>query len=563
MSSTRPRLSACFSRLTLSLVASAGLAHAVQIETYQLVSPITGQRFESVGIARTPIQAKGPADMGADDDGCRHTAGVSEYEYYVTIDPHSYFAALTEEWNPREGRFLGEGITPQFRDWVIKQYNVDRQANWNHQFDRAVAIARSSGQPIPDRKAFVMPQSAIALAKRYKCAIECYEKRGARAAILGKIALNGAWAMRCYLNKPVNDPSWAGGFQEVDNQVQRHIKDGGEDFALKKWLGLYRQIFNNASLTDEGYLVAGMVYTGFTLRDGDGQETDAAFAALAKRFKPEEQARDGKEIIRGLIRERRLQVAQYRTFLDAAQMNLSRAIRDEEFNRHRLPTQMLAVAECLRRLGRHDHAMDWYIALAQMPESRQKMRDDARAEGRAPGPDADLAMQVGWLADGHIAALKKLVPGHPDAPNGPDRAVLDAIIHEGLGTPEYKSPLWKAATGATATDCGILLDLVGKDVLIHKSRIGYFPKTLDDLWMHDITRDRNRVNRFCCPATGEPFAYKPLPETAESASPKTIVVATTKPMPTPQGDRYAAFLANGSVVWMAELPAPGTIHGAR
>jgi len=59
------------------------------------------------------------------------------------------------------------------------------------------------------------------------------------------------------------------------------------------------------------------------------------------------------------------------------------ALKIEEFPRSRLPPNMMAVAECLRRSGAEKNAMNWYLALAQMPETQPRMRAEIRAQGKA------------------------------------------------------------------------------------------------------------------------------------------------------------------------------------
>src|SRR5258708_2243959 len=87
-----------------ALACLAGRASALDMRDLTLVSPITGIPFRVVGVPGAQRGGDTLADMGADDDGCRHSSGASEYDYYIATDPSSYFSALTEEWDDRTGR---------------------------------------------------------------------------------------------------------------------------------------------------------------------------------------------------------------------------------------------------------------------------------------------------------------------------------------------------------------------------------------------------------------------------------------------------------------------------
>jgi hypothetical protein len=119
------------------------------------------------------------------------------------------------------------------------------------------------------------------------------------------------------------------------------------------------------------------------------------------------------------------------------------------------------------------------------------------------------------------------------------------------------NPTWKPVTGATQADCARLLDLVGKATMDFAFRNSTWPKSLGELWSRDVIRDRNVVNRFCCPVTGKPFLYQEPPSGISTTSPKLVLVATAEPVPTNQGPRFGVFLANATLVWSSRPVKPG------
>ena len=542
--------------LLLALAVSAPLG-AMQIQNMTVISPITGQKFDVTGVpAEQGKSTTDLADLGADDDGCRHTSGPSEYDFYIAVDPFTYFSALSAEWDGRSGRFREE-LPPDMKDWVIKTFNSDWQLDFARVYSVTQQTMRLQGQVAPDRKDFVMPQQTIPLEKRYRYALQCYEKRGARAVVLAKIALTGAWAIRARLNVAVNSPSLDGGYEEVQDLALRKTKTG-ETFVLDKWLLIYRDIFNDASLTNEGYLIAGLTYFGFVLREGDRAEGDRVLQKMQDRFSKLD--KPGSELLRGLVRERKRMLGEYSKMLFTATQQFILAISTEEFPRSRLPPNLMAVAECLRRLGDDEttknlpRAYDWYLALAKMPETQPKLRDEIRTQGKAPGPDAPFQVQLGWLADRQLARLTAAQVIHP--PNeisGPDKRLLNAITYERFGSSDFVNPDWRPRTDGNQQDCALMLNLIGQATMDFTFRSGAWPKTLDELWEQDVLKDRNRVNRFCCPVTGVRFLYTPMSGDVTTAAPRTVVVATAKPVPTNQGLRYGAYLANNQLVW-AETP---------
>jgi hypothetical protein len=572
----RRLIAGLFGTLPLIMMLMGGLpnvASALQMQNADLVSPVTGNVFPVIVVPANQNGGDTLADMGADDDGCRHSSGASEYDYYVATDPTSYFSALTAEWDEKSSpaRFRSP-LSADFKAWCDKQFNSDLQVDINHGYQLAIAIDRAKGLPPPERSTFQLGQGDISIEKKYHFAIACYAKRNAHPVALAKIALMGAWAIRSRLNLAIANPSLAGGYEEVNDKVVRHIKEG-ETFSLAKWLPIYRDIFENSSLTNEGYMVSGLVFFGMALRDGDLEACHSILAKLTERLK---EAKDG-EVMRGLVRERGHMLKEYLDFTDQASRYFMAAIASEEFPRQKLPVNMLVVAECLRREGdtaslkpeskNHDEllsrAMDWYVALAKMPETQPKWRDEFREQGRAPGPDAPYEVQLGWIADRHIAELTKLGMASPGSPVGVDKALLNAILFEGFGTLQYHNPEWKPLSGATQSDCIMLLNVIGKALIDFNFRTNLWPKELGELWERDFIHDRNYVNRFNCPVTGKPFAYVEPQADLSHLEVKTILLATSVPIEVPNiGPRYGAFLLNNTTVWSILPLKPGEVYKA-
>lgn len=555
-----------------ALVLSPACAPAMQYIDLPLVSPITGKPFPAVGVPPSPAEGTVLADMGSDDDGCRHSSGQCEYDFYVATDPTSYFTALTVEYDPRAGNFRSS-LSNDFKDWVLKTFNGQLQFDIDSTFKRVKESAAVRGEPPPDRANFQMKQPDIPVEMRYWLAYECYKKRNASPATLAKLALNGAWALRVTMNVPPPSATFlADGFAEVNDLIARKIKDG-EAFDFVKWLAVYKEIFAEKRLTNEGYLVAGYVYFGLALRDGDRALCDDILTRMTERFKDEE-----KDRLRGLVRERRRLfhdqarsmktrgifsetrgVSSYISFLTYAADNFIQAVAAEDFNRGSLPVNMFATAECLRRIGAKPRAMDWYLALAGMPETQPGIRDSLRAQGKFPTGDAPLALQLGWRAD---AAIKRMTDEglvHAGKPIGPDAGLLNAIVNDGLGTSTYVNPAWKPVTGQTMQDLTVIMDQTAKAVLDFAFRRNEWPKALGDLWDHGCVRDRNRLNRFHCPVTGKPLAYQEPKLTVKNINPFMVLIAATEAVPTNQGPRYGAVLANLSLVWSDQPIVVGSI----
>lgn len=533
----------------IALALSAAPAMAVSLQDATLKSPITRHPFAVRVLAETK-DATQLADLGADLDGCRHTSMASEYEFSVVVDPTCFFAALSAEWDPRDGRFLYQKeITDDLRTWVQKELGPDHAIAVANAYASAMRLARANGQAPPDRAGFLIPQNHIQIDQRYKLALKCYDARRARSSLIAKVALQGAWALRAYLNIALGNPNLDGGRQEVDDKVKRHVTNG-ETFRLDKWLPIYRKIFNDGrGMTDEASFVAGITLLGFELRDGNRAAVDGIISAMTERFK------DGEAVLglRMLTKERKEKVGKYLEFLDIAIGNFRVAIAEEQINRSSLPTTMLAVAESLRRVGQGASAAAWYDALARLPETQPKMRADIRSQGRAAGADAPFLIQVGWIADEQV--LKLHDAGIKPLP-GIDQVLLTALVSEGLGSAAYVNPHWKPVTGASADACGSVIGRIGDAITGFGFRLGDWPETLGELWDRDFI-DRNSVNRFRCPASGELYRYG-VPTMPFDQAPKDLVlVSTSSAIDTPTGKRFAACLLDRRVVWSVKPVEPG------
>jgi hypothetical protein len=536
-------------------------AHALDMRDLVLISPVTGTRFPVVSVPPNQGQGENLADMGSDTDGCRHSSGASEYDYFVATDPTSYFSALIAEWDERSGQFRGQ-ITPEFKTWVDKEFNTDLQHDVNKGFQLAISIAKARGMPPPDRKSFMLAQGDLPIERRYDYTYRCYVKRGARPAALAKVALMGAWALRCRANLPISHSSLAGGYSEVNDRIARRVVDG-EKFTLGKWLPIYRDIFTSRGLTDEAYLIAGLMTFGMELRDGNLKQAQDVLTALTKRLAD---TKDG-EVMRGIVRQRMTLLREYLGFLNRASAHFMEAIANEEFPRSKLPETMLVVAECLRRQAAvgddkngnvvASRAMDWYMAIAKMAESQPKLRDEMRAQGRFPGPDAPYFVQLGWIADTQYEQLTKAEVVHSGSISGVDKALLSAIVFDRLGFADFSNAGWRPVTGATKDDSAVILDLLGKAALDFAFRNDVWPQSLGELWELGFLSDRNYVNRFYCPVTGKAYLYTMLPGNVSNTSPSTVIVAMAEPVPTNQGPRYGVFLGNATIAWSATPVTPG------
>lgn len=553
----------------LAILLSAPLC-ALQVEEMTLLSPITGERFTATGVPVEQPATAGLTDMGADDDGCRHSSGLSEYDFYVITDPYSLFTALSVEWDARDGRFTAP-LSDEFKGWVGRDLNGELVAGRERAFKSAQAMARAQGREPPARQGFVMPQAALSIDQRYLLARRCYERRGALPSVLAKISLTGGWALRCRLNVPIADPRLSGGYAEVNELVARNIKDG-ESFQLAKWLPVYRELAARSGFTDEGFFVANATYLGLVLRDGDLSEARRVLQAMDDRFQRIE-SKDLGQFLRSLQRERKVVLDRYVELEAYAANAFMRGIDAGEFTRARLPQYVLAVAECLRRSGNAARSLAWYSCLARMAETQPRLREDIRTQGRAPGAEAPFHVHLGWIADVRLAAQLAVLAANGEDPSGqqraaavvagadpiegPDRRLLAAILFEGLGTAAYQEPGWKPRVDGDWQDSQRMLTLVGQAVMDYHFRLGGWPQDLGQIWEREVLKDRNRVNRFHCPQTGKPLLYRPLGIALESLTPRTVLIASPAAVKTPQGPRYGAFLAGNSVAWSERPVQPG------
>lgn len=535
-------------------LASLSALPAMQYQDLDLISPLTGAHFPAVGPMAQPGGAPAPADMGVDVDGCRHSSGPCEYDYYVVVDPFTYFGALTSEWDARSGKFLSGEVRKDIADWLAKEFGGEREIDWNHAFQGAIQVARNTGAQPPDRSTFVVPQTAIPVDKRYRLALASYEKRGARNLILAKIALTGAWALRCRAQVPIAHPQLAGGFEEVNARVGKNYKDG-ETFDVAKAMGIYRKVVDDDGLSREGYTVAALALFGFHLRDGDLEACRADITKALDRLGKD----DKPDMLRGLVRDRKKLLEDHNKLLNIANERFILALRNEEVVRSRIPEVMLVVAESFRRLGNNERAADWYLALGKLPETQPSARAELHFQGKDKALPADKPyhVQLGWIADEGFDRLRKAGISNAGEIAGSDKGLLLAILNEGLGTAAYSNPGWRPATGATPAETGQVLNMVGMAVLDHAYRLGSWPKSLGELWEHEIIRDRNQVNRFCDPSSGKAMVYREPPGDFSHLDKATVLVATGAPVDTPQGPRYGAFLANMKIAWSETPPVIG------
>jgi hypothetical protein len=548
---------------------------ALQLEPRVLLSPVNDKPFDAVIIPITSgpefmHTAPTPADMGVDPDGCRHTSEASEYDYFVITDPHSFFSALAIEWTaPREGGQgrLREPLSREFKEWIASkdgfhgEYVLKRE-KWHDAF-RKQAQARG-GRVVPLEQ-FTIPQDMIPLTDRYRWALTCYARRGASELFSGRLAMSAAWAIRARLNKPLMDASLKGGIEEVNVKLLRHIQDG-ESFELDKFYKIYGEIFTGGGLSDEGYFVAGMTFFGLSLRKGDLEESQQVLDKLFKRFEAKEKPRN--EMFRILVRDYRESMNDYRGFLDLGASHFIKAIANEEVTRAHLPQTMLVVAEFLRRLGdaNEPRAAGWYRAIGEMEETQPTLRAEIRALNKVPSVDAPFPVLLAWQADEQFSALAKALASRGVAVDGdavkhPDAALLNAIVHQGLGSADYRSERWRARTDGDARACAAMLNETGLAVIEYIKRgNGTWPERLDDLWLKGYIRDRNRLNRFHCPASGKPFDYRQLNIALEQIPPNLVLLAGSAMIPHPEGQRYPLFLSDLSVVFSAQPVAPGQTY---
>ncbi len=545
--------------VVLLIILACPLLHAVQLERRKLICPITGKSFSAEIIPpktanRWRLGDPGPANMGTDEDGCRHDSGYSEYDNYVVISPWCYFAALSIEWS-KNGRYRGR-LPPGFKEWVRGpeingEWITDRNRSYKRFKDRF-----GDNVNMPAVQDWEMPQEEIQLSTKYRMALRCYEKRDYPKIFLAKLALNGVWALRSRMCKPFAHPHLTGGIEEVNHELEGHLEHG-EDFRRDKWAGIYKKIYEGGGLSPEGRFVAGFTHVGFLARQGDLAAMQKVLTDLFDQYRDE--ARHA--ALRSLIRNRINLVEQwYLPFMEIAYRDFAHALRREEVPRPRMPEVLLAMAELRRRMGDFRGALDWYLCLANMHETQPRLRKDLRVAGKVPkqlDEEPNLLLHLGWKADEMIRRLESKDGIENDGrPQGADRDLVLAVMDHGLGTLAYDSPDWEPMTGRDTKNVQLYLMETGKSVLDYYVKMEIFPDRLGDMWLDGTIQswERNRMNRFHCPNTGAKFLYlRPTDKITQN----TILVAMDKPLETTEGKRYGAFIYGCKVVWSNKPLFPG------
>ena len=232
------------------------------------------------------------------------------------------------------------------------------------------------------------------------------------------------------------------------------------------------------------------------LRTGDVKAVQDTLDRLRERYA--EKNKDGFDALRVLVRAQNSLVSQaYMPFLREATTYFKLAIANEEIPRPKLPEVVLAIAESHRRLGNLQAAMSWYTGLACMSETQPRIRAEIRAAEGVPGAQASHALMLGWRADEEIEAqeMYSCTVKNPSALMD----MLRAIIHLGMGTEVFQSGLaanpWRDKSATEA-----LMRQAGKALLTMFPVV--WPQT-HSMWVEGYVRDRNMLNRFYCPVTGE------------------------------------------------------------
>lgn len=533
---------------------------AMQIDPDQpLISPIVNKPFtaDMIRIAKGSLLDEGPTDMGSDSDTCRHTSGISEYFHYIITDPHTYFSAIHTEWDAH-GVFKGY-LPPGFKEWITSKdgFFGDLVVAKENAWRRYQQDQNRAGKPVEPKERWCIPQKDIPVEAKYARALICYAKRGARDSLLAKVALSAAWALRCKAQKPIAGLDEA--VKEINELLAKKVASAKVDFQktynVQFFYECYRDIFGDAGLSNDGYLICGLAYYGFALRIGYFQEAEEILNKLGKRFedKPEET-----NFRRALVRHlRKNALPEYQTYLRQAAEHFMKAMAAEEFPRPQLIDKVFIVGECFRRSGDLARAADWYIALGRMDETMEQSRREIRAKGKVPSStEAPTAMLLAWRAEDILLEMTNTRglkhPGNDYV--GPDRKLLDAIVLGRLGTLEYKSD-WKPRTGGTRGECEAFLRETGLAVMQYEKLAGEWPQTLGEMWLLQVVRDRDLLNRFHCPVTGMPFAY--LQQIGPNLPPDTVLVCTSAPLTTEAGGQYGAFTTSLKVVWSDSELKPG------
>ena len=151
---------------TLMMTAWSQVA-ATQLQDATFLSPMLNRPFpvKIVPVRSADFGTNQPADMGTDDDTCRHHSGISEYDLYITTDPYTLFSALSVEWDERAGRFVSP-LTPEFKQWVRSKdgFNTEWVELRNRVHKRLTKLGRMpDGRPVPAANDFVMSQQDLSL----------------------------------------------------------------------------------------------------------------------------------------------------------------------------------------------------------------------------------------------------------------------------------------------------------------------------------------------------------------------------------------------------------------
>ena len=545
--------------LLLLLLCGVGSAlSAMQAQPRVFISPIVHKPFEASIVPFTKEtfhkeMGVNAVNMGIDDDGCRHNSGFSEYDYYIVCCPYSLFSAVSSEWDERSKKFTVP-LDAGFVDWVLSDAGMG--ATWKIVQERNIRvmqqIAAAQNKVPMDPKDFVLEQEEISVIDKYKYALRCYAKRGARPAFMAKIALTAAWSIRVHLNRQLTDPDLLGGVSELNTRIGQHV-DEDKSFNIQKWLIIYENV-RTKKLSDEAYLVASCAQIGLELRLGNHDACRKILDAMRQRFSALPQ--DHK--LRLVLRERQSFINTYRDFIDASVISFVRAIAGEEVRRAQLPVTMIAIAEGFRRSGQIDNAIDWYLAVDHLPETDRERRLALKAAGKKPVDSDSSAFHFAWKAMDKLEQLMSLNPEREARIIGEDSKLLHAIVTKNLGTSRHKNPDWRPTTGAPIEGLEALLDHMGKSLINYEFRLGRWPSTLGQLWDDGAIADWNRLNRFHCPVTGAAFAYA-APKFAREKlfNPRTVLIASRQAVETADGRQFLNYLANDTLYWSASLMQPG------
>ena len=300
------------------------------------------------------------------------------------------------------------------------------------------------------------------------------------------------------------------------------------------------------------------------LRQGDFAEVQNILTKMTRYFANEEKYKT----FRGLLRVRRKLInSDYQAFLELAITHFTTGLAKEEFNRKDIPSIMHAVAECFKRSGKLTEARAWYLALTKIPEGKPALRQEIRAEGRLLNGAADVALHLAWQADDTVKKLsQKLGLEVTDGATSEHARLIAAIVHEGLGSLQYQSPNWNPRQSGEISELILLMDEIGKFLLLFHNRFGDWPDSLDELWETGLVSNRNKYNRFFDPINGERFVYnadrlRSLGAQAEHG--RTVLLRTASPIQTKTQAGYGYFLQNLEQVFGNTLYEVGSVWQAQ